>query len=372
MNLEQLSSLGLTALGDIVTLRQFCAGETAAAPTVASACSMSSPNETLQPSEQGDSDSQPSSGQDRRRRLLSLLQEMESKKGSKPKRLPGRPKCTVKPVTAGLRLKIKSRRKAVKHSGFKQVKSPLGDKTLITLKFEMNSTYAEMLQEMKQAFFPHGANPVIGEVADYHVEIVNTANVNINSSTDDMTLEQYLTEKRISGAVRLHLLCTPLLSSDEELTTNQTTGDTDLDSLPDLSTLNEPDLMGDLPAFFLNVTDSGEVALRVSTPKEVHGVDAMRNPNDGVATEILSIRGMNTSAMTNSMSSPEEVHGVDAMRNDSHGVETEIPSISGMNTGAMNNTTYHNSNKATVAMEMPITGTSNNTSPDLENLPNQV
>ncbi len=182
---------------------------------------------------------------DKRRKLLKLLQEMRG--DEKPKKgKTGRPLSVEKAVTMGLRIARDNRVK------YQQISSPLGDKKLLTIALPLEKSYRTILKIAKDAFFPQGTNPVLGDVDTYDLSLVNSANLNIEADIPEFTLRKYLTKKNIGGSVRLHLLCASSdLLSDER-------GDLSLD-LPDLD---------ELPDFsrYLNATSSGEVALRCSSP----------------------------------------------------------------------------------------------------------
>ena len=47
---------------------------------------------------------------------------------------------------------------------WQQVKAPLGDKNMITMKMDVNQCYQVVLETVKDAFFPNGVNPAMGDI----------------------------------------------------------------------------------------------------------------------------------------------------------------------------------------------------------------
>jgi hypothetical protein len=153
MTNEQLGSLGLNALGDILTLREYC--QCKDAETTVSAAPVFTSNQPCQGSSSLPSGTAPDERQaEKRKKLLKLLCEMGGESTqSAVKKKPGRPSSQVKPCTIGLRLSKGKRDNVTRKSGFQQVKCPLGDKTMLSMNLSTDSAYHELLQTVREAFF---------------------------------------------------------------------------------------------------------------------------------------------------------------------------------------------------------------------------
>ncbi len=233
---DRLKGLGLKALGDVVTLREFCNSETQALPKSDSTDSSDCSSQSLR---------------DKRKKLLTLLGQMDSSHSAKAvtKRNPGRPICETKRCTIGLRV-------SKNQSGvFKQIKCPTGDKNVITMPLRTAVSYEELLKSVMEIMFPDGENQVIGPASDYHIQLVNASNKEVRTCVPgEFSLRKYIDERMVGGAPRLHLLCTLTNMQEEEdcdpdLDSNSIISESDSVDIPPLST-------------FINATESGEVAFR--------------------------------------------------------------------------------------------------------------
>ena len=249
MSDPQLRSLGCRALGDIVTLRHFC-GSACDEPKGIDPATREADESSLVRAQKGNIS--------KRANLLRLLRDEGDSKCNK--RVTGRPRCSQRAVTIGLRIP--------KSGGkFHQVKSPLGDKNLISVKLDMSLPYEELQKEIQGVFFKDGNNMVLGDVSKYNTCIVNASNAHVSDCVHNFSLKKYIEENRILGALRLHLLCTPRQSIDE---VSRISSDEDeiSDQLPDLS-----DQI--YPTQFVNVTPSGEVAFRVFQSQPIPELDTV-------------------------------------------------------------------------------------------------
>ncbi len=193
MSDAQLNELGLTAIGDILTLRNYCSERDEERDC----------NADSAPQYPGTSDGAETQVQ-KRRKLLKLLLS-GNKKSDPAKKAAGRPPAEKKKVTAGLRLS----RPQGGNKPYIQLKSPLGDANTIALAVSMNATYEEVLEVMRSAFFPENVSPVLGDANYYTMAVVNTGNDIIEGALDcSFTIRAYLSKKMIAGSLRLHLLCT--------------------------------------------------------------------------------------------------------------------------------------------------------------------
>lgn len=192
---EDFENLGLVALGDQVKLRHYCEGTCESDRNL------------------------PAYINNRREKLLEMLKssKRDKKYAGVTTSKSGRPKKTIRKINIGLR--ILHHKKLDKYGCriAKQVKAPLGDKNYIVNEYSLDSTYAEMKEEAEAAFFVNGTNFVVGPVIDFACELVNGRNENIESAIcGPFTLENYIKEKKIPGAIRLYLLCCPTCMPDEE------------------------------------------------------------------------------------------------------------------------------------------------------------
>ncbi len=248
---EQLRQLGLQAVGDILMFQRFC----------------STPN--------NDDQANPDKGQEsslpeRRKKLLALLSATDvSSDQLTSRKQSGRPPANSRVCSVGLRLsKINSPTNGAGAMTYKQIRSPLGDKSMLSLRLDMTASYDSILGSIIAVMFPGGKNPVLGPLADFTTALVNTSNVCIlnNITSGEFTLRKYIEEKAIGGgALRIHLLCSPNMcdTSDQD-------DETDSKTLPELSHILGLSSSVSSDSFtFLDATESGEVAFRVSsTPQQ--------------------------------------------------------------------------------------------------------
>ena len=200
MSDEQLSSLGLIAIGDVVLLRSHCRHFRSHAENGGSLA-------TLQPKEK--------LSRDKRSKILKRLLDNDefqqtaietpntSRRSTAKK---GRPRSDTKTIYAGLRLEKENHPK-----GFQQIRHPLRDNMIISLSVNYDIKYDDLLEELKTTFFPDGQSPcpIVGAFDQYNFAVVNVAN---NIITEDFgenfTLWNYLMKhKATTGRVRFHLLC---------------------------------------------------------------------------------------------------------------------------------------------------------------------
>ena len=149
------------------------------------------------------------------------------------------------------------------------------------------STYTVMLDNITNAFFPNGENPVIGNVQQFETSIVNVSNRCVFAEVEDFTLRKYIQAKRVTGVVRFHLLC-----KTQEL----------------------------LPVF-LNATPSGEVQVRSSVfgsdglvtsenlPVPTASLDFRSQDNPASATEAIGGQSLELGAHENPVSFPAAIAG---------------------------------------------------------------
>ena len=138
--------------------------------------------------------------------LRNLQKQTQGDNEDKAPKRPGRPFSDVKSVHVGLRLTSKTKK-------FVQVKSPLGDKNILSVKLNTSTTFKQLLDELIETFFPDDVNPVIGHRGKYVFDIVNTLNESIDAT--DFTIQNYTSKKHVAGQLRLHLLCSMATSNSQ-------------------------------------------------------------------------------------------------------------------------------------------------------------
>ena len=123
---------------------------------------------------------------------------------------------------------------------------------MMSMKIDPNVGYQPFLETVKEAFFPDGVNPTVGEISLFHdFERVNGHNVNICEGLDEFTLNRYIEKKMISGSVRLYLMLSNEAGGDDQT-------ETDPDYLPDLEMVDSH-----TTSSHMATSPSGEVLIRV-------------------------------------------------------------------------------------------------------------
>ncbi|XP_064626922.1 G2/M phase-specific E3 ubiquitin-protein ligase-like [Lineus longissimus] len=253
---SQLIEVGITALGDRSMLRNFCQSDSNTTQPINQPTAVASTPSTTT--------CRPSS--DRRAYLLKCLRENY---GSQRQRFQnrekrshaskGRPVSMKRAVEMRLRILCKQDDGTVTHPGrrdSKPVKKPLGDKNMINLKIDPSIGYEQFLEIVKEAFFPGGMNPVVGDIDLFQgFELVDGLNINICTGLQDFSLNKYIEKKNTSGALRLNLLLSmvePEPHADDPTVTGMIESDPDPDYLPDL----------DIKSEHIATSPSGEVLIR--------------------------------------------------------------------------------------------------------------
>jgi hypothetical protein len=175
------------------------------------------------------------------------------------KRKAGRPVKKHRVVQFGLRILCKDEESTHQYQRpWKQVKTPLGDKNMISMQIDASQCYESLLQMVKDAFFPDGVNRMVGDIGSYHgFEIVNGQNDNVRDGIV-FTLSTYIEKKMVSGSVRLYLLLAEEASLDDDLNEMGLLGDPDY--LPDLPCVREVLDNGT----YVASSPSGEVLIKAS------------------------------------------------------------------------------------------------------------
>ena len=198
----QLKELGLVAKGDVAHLRNFCRE--------------SSADETTDSLNDVDREG---SRKNEKAKLLALLRSKEFESKSRQRQTtalvvaPGRPRQNYRKATVGLRISENGERTI-----YKNVRAPLGDKNFVSIEIKMTDDYDTLLKKSREVLFPSGVNPVVGALSNFvTTEIVNGHCDNVSELVGgDFTLDKYLTERHIPGAVRFYLLCTAYIPSSED------------------------------------------------------------------------------------------------------------------------------------------------------------
>ena len=192
------SHLGLTAMGHREKLKRFC--------------DESEPGESSTSSSADIETNCPEQIKNRRERLLELIRRKGTSKPARPgptRGSPvtaGRPKQTSRVISIGMRLLSERKRDAKGARIAVTVKSPLGDKNVVAIEFDLDANYDQMLCKITATLLKNGVNSVAGKAAEYLLEMANGRNENVRSAiTGYFTLANYLEEKHIPGAIRLYL-----------------------------------------------------------------------------------------------------------------------------------------------------------------------
>ena len=182
---SQLSELGLRAIGDIVQIRQFAL-------------------------EADVLDFVPIDRKQRKKQLLSAVRPSQRSARSVASVMKkGRPTKNYRSISLGMRTRDEDRN--IKARSFLGIKAPLGDANFVKVDVLLDSDYATILSQCEDVLFPDGENPVIGQLANFTTELVNGHCVNVNELVHGpFSIESYLVERHVGGAIRLYLLCNPI------------------------------------------------------------------------------------------------------------------------------------------------------------------
>ena len=191
----QINELGLTALGDVMRLREFCKGSIGEATRTMTG-RKSTAVSAIRPA---------NAGKKKRSKILKDLLAESDLQPEMPtqRKKTGRPPTMIRSITLGLRVASQSTTE-----GFFKIKSPLGDKDVINKDVDPCAPYHDLLESCCDALFPGGKNQSIGSLSQYNTQLVNVANMCITDGIKDCTLRNYIQIKMIKGALRLHVLCT--------------------------------------------------------------------------------------------------------------------------------------------------------------------
>jgi hypothetical protein len=252
---QQMVELGLTALGDRWKLRDFCSDST----IIQQQLFFPSRSSTASASASTSSSSSKIFSEDPEKRKILLLHLRQQYSGSRVKKKVGRQPRAERVIQLGLRVDVgvEVGQDGISVRKHKTIKAPLGDKNTIALKFDIDVSYTDMLHMVKQAFFPGGVSPVLGDGTNFSTfELVNGRNINISDGPTIFTINGYIQDHMIPGSVRLYLMCIPHASISGEGDHCDDDMGSDSEYLPELACLQPS------AANFTATSPSNEVYIR--------------------------------------------------------------------------------------------------------------
>ena len=129
----------------------------------------------------------------------------DSDEASEMEKGTGRPKVSEKCGTVGIRVLNPKQ-----NQGYKQLLRAFGK--VVSMPLPVDVSYDDLMTHITAKLFPDGINPIVGNIDQYSITIVNAGNIDVKQGIEhnNFTIWLYQKEHMVgsSGILRLHLYLT--------------------------------------------------------------------------------------------------------------------------------------------------------------------